>query len=79
MTPNSSPPVVFDEVLALRGTRHLVLEELHRRIEAVEARSELCDAECDRALAEAWRMLKWIDGRMKRNEAGQGVDSSLLG
>ena len=77
MTPDSSPRVVFDEVLALRGTRHLVLDELQRRIEAVEARSELCDAECDRALAEAWRLLKWIDGRMKRNEAGQGVDSSV--
>lgn len=79
MTPEPSPRVVFDEVLALRATRHLVLDELHRRIEAVEARSELCDAECDRALAEAWRMFKWIEGRMRRNDAGQGVDSSPYG
>lgn len=70
MTPDSGREIFFDEALAMRGTRHLVLSELIRRVREVEQASEFCDVECDRALMEAWRLLKWIEGRIQRNGAG---------
>ncbi|MDA8045057.1 MAG: hypothetical protein M0Z30_07460 [Actinomycetota bacterium] len=69
MSNDSADEIFLDEALALRGTRHLVLSELRRRVAEVERDSDRCDVECDRALMEAWRLLKWVEGRMTRNRA----------
>jgi hypothetical protein len=55
-------------VQAMAGTRHLVLEDISRRLVQVEQRFDLCDAECDRALMEIWRLTRWVEARVRRNE-----------
>jgi hypothetical protein len=53
----------------MAATRHLVLLEVSRRLLNVEQRFEHCDSECDRALMEIWRLTKWVEGRVRRNDS----------
>lgn len=61
----------LDPNKALEGTRHLVLFDISKRLLMIEQEVEFCDAECDRALAEVWRLLHWTEGRLARNGAFQ--------
>jgi hypothetical protein len=54
---------------ALEGTRHLVLFDISKRLLLIEQEVDFCDSECDRALGEVWRLLRWIEGRLGRNGA----------
>jgi hypothetical protein len=68
-------------VQAMAATRHLVLEEISKRLNQVEDRFDLCDAECDRALMEIWRLTRWVEARIQRNASGSsraGEDSGPL-
>lgn len=56
---------------ALEATRHLVLLDISNRLLKLEQEVDYCDAECDRALAEVRRLLRWVDGRLSRNGAFQ--------
>lgn len=52
---------------AMAATRHLVLLDISRRLLLIEQQVDGCDTECDRALMEMWRLLKWVEGRVGRN------------
>lgn len=52
---------------AMAATRHLVLLDISRRLLLIEQQADGCDTECDRALMETWRLLKWVEGRVDRN------------
>jgi hypothetical protein len=54
---------------AMAATRHLVLLDISRRLLLIEQRVDGCDTECDRALMEMWRLLRWVEGRVGRNLA----------
>ena len=53
---------------AMAATRHLVLDDISRRLAVVEERTGSCDPECDRALTEIWRLARWIEARIGRND-----------
>lgn len=57
---------------AMAGTRHLVLLDLSRRLLLVEQQLDGCDTECDRALMEIWRLVRWVEGRVDRNRQQSG-------
>jgi len=59
----------FDATRAMAATRSLVLAELGRRLQRQMGRLQSWDSECDRALQEMWRLLRWIEGRASRNES----------
>lgn len=61
--------IEFNHIEAMAATRHLVLGDVSRRLMNVEQHFDSCDAECDRALAEIWRLARWIEARVQRNEA----------
>jgi hypothetical protein len=61
--------IELDPAKAMEGTRHLVLFDVSRRLLLVEQEIDYCDAECDRALLEVRRLLKWVEGRLVRNGA----------
>lgn len=67
MPKDETAEIELDEATAMAGTRHLVLLDVSRRLLNIEQQLEHCDTECDRALLEMWRLLKWVEGRVNRN------------
>jgi hypothetical protein len=64
--------IELDPGKALEGTRHLVIFDISKRLLMIEQEVDFCDTECDRALNEVWRLLHWVEGRLRRNGAFSG-------
>ena len=58
----------FDAVQAMAATRSLVVAEMLHRLQELERRLDSWDFECDRALSEMWWLVRWIEGRVSRNQ-----------
>ena len=59
----------FDPLAAMAATRPMVISELLSRLGDLSAKLDYWDSECDRALAEIWRLTRWIEGRVGRNQS----------
>lgn len=68
MTDGGGDNISLSPVEAMAATRHLVMEEISRRLLLVEQHLDACDSECDRALMEIWRLTRWVEARAGRNE-----------
>jgi hypothetical protein len=66
---NRGEDIELTPIQAMAATRHLVFDEISRRLHEVERRFDFCDPECDRALMEIWRLTRWVEARVGRNES----------